>query len=124
MDLTKHAGRVAFDDVRVGSDLVLGARGGAAPLLSKLLDCGAAAVTAEMIGAAQGALDLTVGYAKERIQFGEPIGRFQSVKHPLAEMYVDIESFKSLLYYAAWALDDEPQSPNTSTATAASGASV
>ena len=44
----------------------------------------------------------------QRLQFGEPIGRFQAVKHPLAERYVEVESFKSLLYYAAWALDERP----------------
>jgi alkylation response protein AidB-like acyl-CoA dehydrogenase len=61
-----------------------------------------------MIGAAEGALALTTEYAKSRIQFGSPIGRYQAVKHPLAEMYVDIESWKSLGYYAAWALDEAP----------------
>ena len=108
MDETKPSGRVVFDDVRIGSDALLGSPGTAAPLVARLLDCGAAAVTAEMVGAASGALDLTVSYAKERIQFGEPIGRFQGVKHPLAEMYVDVESFKSLVYFAAWALDHDP----------------
>ena len=65
-------------------------------------------VTAEAVGAAEAALDLTVGYAKQRTQFGSVIGRFQAVKHPLAEMYVDIESYKSLLYQAAWDLDENP----------------
>ncbi len=46
----------------------------------------------------EAALRTTVEYAKEREQFGERIGRFQGVKHPLAEMYVDVESFRSLLY--------------------------
>ncbi len=62
-------------------------------------------MTAELLGAAQAALDLTVQYAKDRIQFGSPIGRFQGVKHPLAEMHVQVESARSLLFYAAWALD-------------------
>jgi alkylation response protein AidB-like acyl-CoA dehydrogenase len=61
-----------------------------------------------MIGASEGALQLTVRYAKERVQFGSPIGRYQGVKHPLAEIYVDVESSKSLLYFAAWALDESP----------------
>ena len=51
---------------------------------------------------------MTVAYAKDRIQFGSPIGRFQAVKHPLAEMFVQVESAKSLLYYAAWAIDSQP----------------
>jgi alkylation response protein AidB-like acyl-CoA dehydrogenase len=51
---------------------------------------------------------MTTGYAKERVQFGNLIGKYQGVKHRLAEMFVDIESFKSLLYYAAWTVDDAP----------------
>jgi len=108
MDETKRLGRVRFEDVRVPRDALLGAPGSAWPVLARLLDCGAAAVTAEAIGAAEGALDLTVRYARQRIQFDQPIGRFQGVKHPLAEHYVAIESVKSLLYYAAWKLDVEP----------------
>ena len=75
--------------------------------MSCLADAGAVAVTAEAVGAAEAALALTVGYANDRIQFGKPIAQFQGVKHPLAEMYVDIESFKSLVYYAAWCIDED-----------------
>jgi alkylation response protein AidB-like acyl-CoA dehydrogenase len=77
-------------------------------VLARLLDCGALAVTAEMVGAAEAALHLTLRYAKERLQFGRPIGSFQGVKHPLAEMYVDVESFRSLCYWAAWLVDHDP----------------
>jgi alkylation response protein AidB-like acyl-CoA dehydrogenase len=106
IDPTRRQGRLVLDEVRVPREALLGEPGSAAPLLAHLVTCGAAAVTAEAIGAAEAALDLTVGYAKQRVQFGEPIGRFQGVKHPLAEMYVDIESIKSLLYYAAWLIDE------------------
>jgi alkylation response protein AidB-like acyl-CoA dehydrogenase len=104
IDSTRRLARVRLDDVAVPADAVLSAGRGPGALAA-LLDRGAAAVTAEAIGAAEGALRLTVHYAKQRTQFGSPIGRFQGVKHPLAEMYVDVESFKSLLYYAAWCLD-------------------
>ena len=57
-----------------------------------------------MIGAAQAAHALTVEYARTRRQFGELIGKFQGVKHPLAEMYVELETARSLVYYASWAL--------------------
>ena len=70
---------------------------------------GAALVTAESVGAAENALRITTDFANERIQFDSPIARYQGVKHPLAEMYVDIESFKSLLYYAVWALDERSE---------------
>jgi alkylation response protein AidB-like acyl-CoA dehydrogenase len=109
MDTTRRQGRLRFDGVRVDDASLLGEAGAAWPAIQALLDRGAVATTAEMVGAASGALDLTVGYAKQRVQFGEPIGRFQGVKHPLAEMYVDVESFRSLLYYAAWALDQKPE---------------
>jgi alkylation response protein AidB-like acyl-CoA dehydrogenase len=108
LDRTKRMGSLHLDGVRVGADDLLGPAGAAGPALAAHLDRGAAAVTAEMIGALEGALDLTVQYAKDRLQFGSPIGRYQGVKHPLAEIYVDLECLKSLLYYAAWALDESP----------------
>ena len=90
----------------MGPDDLLGEAGKAWAGVQRLLDRAVAAVVAESIGAAEGALQLTVDYAGDRQQFDSPIGRFQGVKHPLAEMFVDIESFKSLLYYAAWCLDE------------------
>jgi len=105
MDLTKKIGRLDLEDVRIGSDCVLGNINGAWPAAGWLLDLGAALVTGEAVGAAAAALEITTEFANQRIQFGEPIGRFQGVKHPLAEIYVDVESFRSLVYYAIWALD-------------------
>jgi alkylation response protein AidB-like acyl-CoA dehydrogenase len=110
IDATKRFGRLRLDGVRVSDDQVLGGPPRASwPAVERLLDHATAAVTAEAIGAAEAAHALIVQYAKDRIQFGSPIGRFQGVKHPLAEMYVDIESVKSLLYYAAWCLDESPE---------------
>jgi alkylation response protein AidB-like acyl-CoA dehydrogenase len=108
MDQTKRLGNVVLADVEIGAEEILCRGPRAAALLGTLQALGAVAVTAEAIGAAEGAHRITVDYAKERTQFGRPIGQYQAVKHPLAEMYVDIESFKSLLYHAAWAADEEP----------------
>ncbi|MEX2207426.1 MAG: acyl-CoA dehydrogenase family protein [Myxococcota bacterium] len=114
MDRTKRMGTLSLDGARVPKSAVLvgpegrGAPGRAWPAIERLFDRGAIATTGEIIGAAEGALALTVQYAKDRLQFGNPIGKYQGVKHPLAEMYVDVESTKSLLYYAAWALDESP----------------
>jgi alkylation response protein AidB-like acyl-CoA dehydrogenase len=105
IDLTRRVGRLRLSQVRVEEGDLLGAPGHAAPALARVLDLGACAVAAEAAGAAEAALALTVGYAKQRTQFGSPIGRWQGVKHPLAEMLVEVESLKSLVYYAAWALD-------------------
>jgi alkylation response protein AidB-like acyl-CoA dehydrogenase len=109
MDETKRMGRVLLRDVRVPRAALLGEPGSAAPAIARILDEGATAVCAESVGAAEAILQLTVGYAKQRIQFDKPIGQFQGVKHPLAVAYVDIESWKSLTYYAAWTLDASPQ---------------
>jgi len=106
MDLTKRTGKLGLEGVRVGRQDILGETGQAWPQISWLIDCGATLVAAEMIGAAEAAVDITVKFANERVQFGSPIGRFQAVKHPLADMHVDVESFKSLAYYAAWTLDE------------------
>ena len=108
IDRTKRLGTLSFDGAPVAQDAILGEPGAGWPAIARLLDRGAIAVTAEIIGASEAALALTVQYAKDRIQFGSPIGRYQGVKHPLAEAYVDVESIKSLLYYAAWALDARP----------------
>ena len=104
MDETKRIGTLTLDVALTDAQLM--------PLtvddLAFLSDCGAVAVTAESVGAAEAALAITTAYAKDRIQFGSPIGKYQGVKHRLAEMFVDIESFKSLSYYAAWTVDDAP----------------
>ena len=73
----------------------------------------ATAVTAALeLGVAAGATDLAVAYAKERHQFGRPIGSFQAVKHRCADMLVDVEGMRSAVYHAAWALGaDDPEGP-------------
>jgi len=109
MDLTKKLGRLTLEDARVGLDCVLGESGAGWAAAQWLLDLGAALVTAEAVGSAEAALEITTNFVKERIQFDEPIGKFQGVKHPLSEIYVDVESFRSLVYYAIWALDQNTE---------------
>lgn len=109
LDETKRIGTLHLESVLIPDDQLLGDATDTRPAIQRLLDRGAVAVTAETLGAGEGALALTVQYAKDRVQFGSPIGRYQGVKHPLAEIYVDLESLKSLLYYAAWALDHSPE---------------
>jgi alkylation response protein AidB-like acyl-CoA dehydrogenase len=107
MDLTKRMGELSLCEVRIEDDVILGERGGAWPTIEKLIDTGAILVTAEAVGAAEAGIEITSDFARQRIQFDNPIGKYQSVKHPLAEMYVDTESFRSLVYYAAWCLDQD-----------------
>jgi alkylation response protein AidB-like acyl-CoA dehydrogenase len=108
IDPTKRMGTLRLSGVRIAREAVLVAPPRGELALARLLDAGAIAVAAEAVGAAQAAHELTVEYAKTRRQFGVAIGKFQGVKHPLAEMHVEIETAKSLIYYAAWALESAP----------------
>ncbi len=73
-------------------------------------DTATVALAAELVGVAQRALEMATDYAKEREQFGRPIGAYQAVSHRLAEMLWAVEEARSLLYYAAWCADAQPES--------------
>ena len=73
------------------------------------LDRALIAVSAELVGVCQRALDMTVEYVKERKQFGVPVGTFQAVHHAAAQMLLDTEGGRAATYYAAWAADAEPE---------------
>ena len=60
-------------------------------------------LAAEQVGGAQKCLDMSVEYAKVRIQFGRPIGSFQAIKHKCADMLLDVESAKTATYFGLWA---------------------
>jgi alkylation response protein AidB-like acyl-CoA dehydrogenase len=66
------------------------------------------ALSAELVGVGQRAMEMAVGYARQRQQFGRPIGAYQAVSHRCAEMLLDVESARSATYYAAWAADADP----------------
>ena len=68
------------------------------------------ALAAENVGVAQRAMEMAVEYAKDRKQFDRPIGAYQAVSHRCAQMLLEVESARSLSYWAAWALDHEPES--------------
>jgi alkylation response protein AidB-like acyl-CoA dehydrogenase len=71
---------------------------------TQLLDRGATLYAAALLGGAARVLDMATEYAKERVQFGKPIGSFQAVKHRCADMLVDVEGMRSTAYWAAWCL--------------------
>jgi alkylation response protein AidB-like acyl-CoA dehydrogenase len=71
---------------------------------------GMVATCGELVGLSQKALEMAVVYAKEREQFGRPIGSYQAVSHRCANMLYDVEEARSLTYYAAWCADAEPES--------------
>ena len=95
MDRTRELGVLAFDGTPARHL-------GGADAVALLIDRAATLVSAEMLGAADRVLSMTVEYAKDRVQFGKPIGSFQAVKHMLADALVDVEGMRSTVYYAAW----------------------
>jgi alkylation response protein AidB-like acyl-CoA dehydrogenase len=97
MDLTRKMYSVRFNHTPVE-------RLGGLAHLAEALDVARAALVAEMVGGMQRTLDITVDYAKMRKQFGKPIGMYQAVQHQCADMYLETESARSAVYYAAWAL--------------------
>ncbi len=78
----------------------------AASAIAAAQRAGFVTVAAEALGGAQASLDRTVGYAKERVQFGRAIGSFQAYKHRLADMMIEIEQARSAVYWAACAVDE------------------
>jgi alkylation response protein AidB-like acyl-CoA dehydrogenase len=80
-------------------------------VITHALQVGAALLAVEQVGAAQHLLDLSVDYAKSRLQFGRQIGSFQAIKHKLADMLVDLEHARSTAYHAVWALTDGSDDP-------------
>jgi alkylation response protein AidB-like acyl-CoA dehydrogenase len=103
LDLTRPQATVAFSDApaRLVAD-----SGEAQRVIEHALQAGSALLAVEQVGAAQHLLDLSVEYAKTRLQFGRPIGSFQAVKHRLADLLVDVEHARSTAYHAVWALAD------------------
>jgi len=77
---------------------------------ARAYDVVAVALAAESVGVARRAMDMAVEYAKEREQFGRPIGAYQAVSHACAQMLLEVEGARSTTLYAAWALDHEPES--------------
>jgi alkylation response protein AidB-like acyl-CoA dehydrogenase len=110
VDMSRRVCRVGLEGVRVGAERLLAAPGAAGPVLRRALEVGIVGLCAEMVGTAQQALERTVAYVKERTQFGRPVGSFQAVKHRCVDMLVAVESARSLVYYAAWAVaEDAPE---------------
>ena len=102
MDLTRRLAEIELDGVRVPAQARLGeAEGRGAAVLGEALDRAAIALAAEQVGGAQRCLDLSVAYAKERVQFGRPIGSFQALKHKCADMMLFVESARSAAWHAA-----------------------
>jgi alkylation response protein AidB-like acyl-CoA dehydrogenase len=104
-DQTQRLGRIELNNTRA---CLIGEQGAGSRVLSAALDRAAVLLAAEMVGAAEACLDMSVEYAKLRQAFGRPIGSFQAIKHKCAEILVGLEGARSAAHYAAWAADDNP----------------
>ncbi|MBS0640291.1 MAG: acyl-CoA dehydrogenase family protein [Acetobacteraceae bacterium] len=102
---SRNAANIAFDNVAVGADAVLGPVEGGAAILDTALDYARAGLAAEMLGSANEAFDRTVQYLKDRKQFGVAIGSFQALKHRAAQMFCEVEVTRSAVMAATAALD-------------------
>ena len=99
LDLTRKQARLTFAGTPA---IAVGRPGNGAAVLDGVLQLAAAALAAEQVGGMQRCLDMAVGYAKERMQFGRPIGSFQAIKHRCADLLLDTEMARSAAYYAGW----------------------
>lgn len=95
-------GELYFDDVKVPEESLLGKRGEGFHQMLETLDGGRLSIAAMGLGGAQGAFEEALKYAKEREQFGKPIGKFQANAFKLADMAMEIEAARNLLYKACW----------------------
>jgi len=99
-------GELVFQDLRVPQENMLGQEGRGFGIAMQTLDCGRVGVAAQALGIAQGALDHSIQYAKERVQFGRPIGKFQAISFMLADMETRVQATRYLVYSAAFAKDN------------------
>jgi alkylation response protein AidB-like acyl-CoA dehydrogenase len=124
LDATRPLARVALDGVRIDADRALGDPGPAtAAAVRRAVEVATTALAVETVGAAQAIFDITLAYAKQREQFGAPIGSFQAIKHKFADMLVALERARATSYFAALTIaeDDGRRALATSTAKAAAG---
>jgi len=96
---------VVFADVRAQAGDLLGTDGGARPWLERSLERAMVAKCAEMVGAGQKVLEMTVEYAKVRVQFGKPIGTLQALQHHCANLATSIETAELMTYRAGWLIE-------------------
>jgi len=110
MDQTRKQAKLEFSNTPA---TLIGKEGDGWNVLSKVMDLAAVALAAEQVGGAQRVLEMAVQYAKDRIQFGRPIGSFQAIKHKCADMLLEVESAKSAAYYGMWcAAEDNEELPS------------
>jgi pimeloyl-CoA dehydrogenase small subunit len=101
-----RASEVKLEGVKVGADAVLGEVGKALPVIEQVVDEATLAVGCEAVGGMEVLYKATVEYSKQRVQFGQPIGKFQVLQHRMVDMFMEYEQSKSLMFMAAMRMDE------------------
>jgi len=101
-----NTSELVFQDVRIPKENVLGGVGNGFRIGLKILDYGRILMAAQLVGLGQAALEASIKYANERVQFGKPIATFQGIQYKIADMGVEIESARLLTYQSAWMCDN------------------
>ncbi|MBI3968443.1 MAG: acyl-CoA dehydrogenase family protein [Chloroflexi bacterium] len=104
-------GELIFEDCVVPADHLLGEEGDGFKVMTAALNTGRLSVASRMVGLSQGCLDASVDYAKERVVFGQPIGRFQLVQSMITDMLVGTRTARFLYYHLAWLLEQNQPAP-------------
>ena len=98
---------VKFENVQVDANAVLGEVGSGWATMRQLQRRATVAYCAYLVGLSQRDFEISVDYAKERIQFGRPIGSFQAIQHKAADMVTDVDGSRFIMYRAAWAVNED-----------------
>ena len=97
---------IILDEVSVPAEAVLGEVDGGWPIVQRTLERAVAGKCVEMLGGADAVVEMTVEYAKQRTQFGRPVGTFQAVQHHCANMATDVEGCRQIAFQAAWKVSE------------------
>lgn len=108
MDHGRKLCAVTFTNTKVPSSDLLGVQGEGWKAIQTMLTRANIALSVEMVGGGEKVLEIATDYAKVRVQFGQPIGSYQAIKHKCAEIMLEVESSKSIAQYAAWTVDGNP----------------
>ncbi|QQK78324.1 acyl-CoA/acyl-ACP dehydrogenase [Salicibibacter cibarius] len=106
LEQTRKIVRIAFEETKVAKQQLLGPKHAGWGALQFAINDLHVALCSMMVGGIDRVVEMANEYGQTRMQFGQPIGRFQSIKHRIVDMRMDLESSRSLTYYAAWALEN------------------
>ncbi len=100
-----HQSEIVFENVSVPESNLIGSADQGWPIIEKVLEQAIVAKCAEMIGGCDWVVEASASYAKERVQYGHPIGAYGSIQHYLADMWIEAGMARRMTYFAAWNLD-------------------